>query len=77
MHTLDEEALIIVTARFFKGLGEPVRLQILEFLATGKNTVTEIVEHLGLPHRDDTEILSVEDAFKLGRHAWSSVLAYA
>lgn len=46
--TLDKEALTTVTARFFKGLGEPVRLQILEFLEGGEKTVTEIVEHLGM-----------------------------
>ena len=27
--------------------------------------------------RDDIEILSVDEAFELGRHAWSGVLAYA
>lgn len=49
MKTADEEALTVVTARFFKGLGDPVRLRILEFLNGGEKTVTEIVEHLGLP----------------------------
>ena len=27
--------------------------------------------------RDDIEILTVDEAFELGRHAWSGVLAYA
>ena len=49
MQTLDKEALTVVTARFFKGLGDPIRLEILEFLKGGEKTVTEIVEHLGLP----------------------------
>lgn len=49
MQTLDIEALAAVTARFFKGLGDPARLQILEFLEGGEKTVTEIVEHLGMP----------------------------
>ena len=48
MQTFDNEALNVVTARFFKGLGDPVRLQILEYLEGGEKTVTEIVEHLGL-----------------------------
>ena len=47
--TLENEALDLITARFFKGLGDPVRLQILEFLKSGEKTVTEIVEHLQMP----------------------------
>ena len=43
------DALDTVTARFFKGLGDPVRLRILEFLEGGERSVGEIVEHLGLP----------------------------
>ena len=43
------DALDTVTARFFKGLGDPVRLRVLEFLEGGERSVGEIVEHLGLP----------------------------
>ena len=43
------EALHLVTARFFKGLGDPIRLKILEFLCDGERAVSEIVERLGLP----------------------------
>lgn len=43
------EALNVVTARFFKGLGDPVRLRILEFLEEGERSVGEIVDYLGLP----------------------------
>lgn len=49
MQTVNQEALYTVTARFFKGLGDPVRLRILEFLREGERPVGEIVEHLGLP----------------------------
>ena len=49
MQVASKEALYAVTARFFKGLGDPVRLMILEFLGDGERSVGEIVEHLGLP----------------------------
>ena len=45
----NREALSTVTARFFKGLGDPVRLQILESIHDGEKSVGEIVEYLGLP----------------------------
>ncbi|MCH7625890.1 MAG: winged helix-turn-helix transcriptional regulator, partial [Chloroflexi bacterium] len=45
----DEKALYAVTARFFKGLGDPARLRILEFMRSEEKSVGEIVEHLGLP----------------------------
>lgn len=43
------EAMFTVTARFFKGLGDPIRLRILEFLEEGEKAVGQIVEHLSLP----------------------------
>ncbi len=49
MHIEDNQALETVTARFFKGLGDPVRLRILEFLEAGESSVGEIVAHLELP----------------------------
>jgi DNA-binding transcriptional ArsR family regulator len=45
----NQEALYTVTARFFKGLGDPIRLRILEYLRDGEKSVGEIVEYLGLP----------------------------
>lgn len=48
MRLQDREALNLVTARFFKGLGDPIRLKILEFLEDGERSVSEIVERLGL-----------------------------
>ena len=49
MRTEQKEALDLVTARFFKGLGDPIRLKTLQFLCDGERAVGEIVEHLGLP----------------------------
>ena len=49
MRTEQIEALDLVTARFFKGLGDPIRLKTLQFLCDGERAVGEIVEHLGLP----------------------------
>ena len=46
------EALYTVTTRFFKGLGHPVRLRILDFIQDGEKSVGEIVEHLGLPQNN-------------------------
>ncbi len=34
--------------RFFRGLGHPVRLALLEFLLDGERTVSACVEHVGL-----------------------------
>ena len=49
MNEEETEALYTVAARFFKGLGDPVRLRILDFLDTGERSVGQIVDHLGLP----------------------------
>ncbi len=48
MQTEQKQALDVVTARFFKGLGDPIRLRILRFLEDGERAVSEIVEHLDL-----------------------------
>ncbi len=49
-HKLDsDEALHALTARFIKGLGDPVRLSILELLEDGERSVGELVEHLEMP----------------------------
>lgn len=58
MQKEDREALNAVTARFFKGLGDPIRLKSLEFLETGEKTVSEIVEHLQLPQNQVSMHLS-------------------
>ena len=49
MATENVELLNTVTARFFKGLGDPVRLRVLELLQDGKKAVGELVYALALP----------------------------
>lgn len=39
---------VTVVAKFFRALGDPMRLRLLEFLADGEHTVSECVEHIGL-----------------------------
>ncbi len=49
MQVQEKEALHFVTARFFKGLGDPIRLRILQFLEGGEQSVSEIIDDLDLP----------------------------
>jgi DNA-binding transcriptional ArsR family regulator len=37
-----------VLAKFFRAVGDPTRLLLLEFLLAGERTVTDCVEHVGL-----------------------------
>ena len=37
-----------VVAKFFRALGDPARLRLLEFLLPAEHTVTECVAHIGL-----------------------------
>lgn len=37
-----------MVAKFFRALGDPARLRLLEFLLHEEHTVTECVEHIGL-----------------------------
>lgn len=37
-----------MVAKFFRALGDPVRLRLLEFLVHEEHTVTECVAHIGL-----------------------------
>ncbi len=37
-----------VVAKFFRALGDPTRLRLLEFLLAGEHTVSECVAHVGL-----------------------------
>ena len=37
-----------MVAKFFRALGDPARLRLLEFLLPGEHTVTECVAHVGL-----------------------------
>src|SRR6266702_8296231 len=37
-----------LVARFFRALGDPTRLRLLEFLLDAEHTVSECVQHIGL-----------------------------
>jgi ArsR family transcriptional regulator, cadmium/lead-responsive transcriptional repressor len=37
-----------LVARFFRALGDPARLRLLEFLLSAEHTVSECVRHIGL-----------------------------
>ena len=46
---LPEEANgVEMVAKFFRALGDPARLRLLEFLLHAEHTVSECVEHIGL-----------------------------
>ena len=44
----EAEGGVEVVARFFRALGDPARLRLLEFLLGGEHTVTECVRRIGL-----------------------------
>lgn len=41
-------AQVGMVAKFFRALGDPTRLRLLEFLLAGEHTVSECVTHVGL-----------------------------
>ena len=41
------DSRLLLTARFFRVLGDPTRLRILELLIEGEKSVTELVEAIG------------------------------
>jgi len=43
-----ERDAVAAVAKFFRALGDPTRLRLLEFLLHEEHTVTECVEHVGL-----------------------------
>lgn len=43
-----EFALLELSAKFFRGLGDPTRLKILELLLNGEKSVTDLVQALGV-----------------------------
>ena len=45
----DQPVEVDIVAKYFRGLGDPTRLRILELLAEEELSVGEIVERLGLP----------------------------
>lgn len=51
-----------VVAKFFRALGDPVRLRLLEFLLHEEHTVTECVAHVGLSQgRISTHLACLSD----------------
>lgn len=44
----DTAEQVEMVAKFFRALGDPTRLRLLEFLLTGEHTVSECVTHVGL-----------------------------
>ena len=47
--TKAEYAQLELSAKFFRGLGDPTRLKILELLLEGEKNVSELVKALGVP----------------------------
>jgi|SRR5437660_3158221 len=51
-----------MVAKFFRALGDPVRLRLLEFLLHDEHTVTECVAHVGLAQgRVSTHLACLSD----------------
>jgi ArsR family transcriptional regulator, cadmium/lead-responsive transcriptional repressor len=44
----DGEGGVAMVAKFFRALGDPTRLRLLEFLLHEEHTVTECIAHVGL-----------------------------
>jgi DNA-binding transcriptional ArsR family regulator len=70
---------VAVVAKFFRALGDPARLRLLEFLLHAEHTVTECVEHIGLAQsRVSTHLACLADcgyvqARRAGRYAYYQV----
>ena len=66
-------------AKFFRALGDPTRLRLLEFLLHDEHTVTECVAHVGLSQgRVSTHLSCLADCGyvqvrRAGRHAFYRV----
>lgn len=71
----DETGQAGVVAKFFRALGDPTRLRLLEFLLGGEHTVSECVAHVGLSQsRVSTHLACLADcgyvaARREGRHS--------
>jgi DNA-binding transcriptional ArsR family regulator len=68
-----------VVAKFFRALGDPARLRLLEFLLAAEHTVSECVRHIGLSQgRVSAHLACLADcgyvqARRAGRFAWYTV----
>lgn len=66
-------------AKFFRALGDPARLRLLEFLLSAEHTVTECVRHVGLSQgRVSVHLACLADCGyvqvrRVGRFAWYRV----
>jgi DNA-binding transcriptional ArsR family regulator len=70
---------VAVVAKFFRALGDPTRLRLLEYLLHHEHTVTECVAHVGLAQsRVSTHLSCLADCGyvqvrRCGRHAYYQV----
>jgi DNA-binding transcriptional ArsR family regulator len=68
-----------LVARFFRALGDPTRLRLLEFLLPAEHTVSECVAHIGLSQgRVSVHLACLADCGyvqvrRAGRFAWYTV----
>jgi ArsR family transcriptional regulator, cadmium/lead-responsive transcriptional repressor len=68
-----------LVARFFRALGDPARLRLLEFLLSAEHTVSECVRHVGLSQGRVSAHLAClagcgyVQARRAGRFAWYKV----
>ena len=68
-----------LVARFFRALGDPARLRLLEFLLATEHTVSECVQHIGLSQgRVSAHLACLADCGyvqvrRAGRFAWYKV----
>jgi DNA-binding transcriptional ArsR family regulator len=68
-----------LVARFFRVLGDPARLRLLEFLLPAEHTVSECVQHIGLSQgRVSAHLACLADCGyvqvrRAGRFAWYKV----
>jgi len=68
-----------LVARFFRALGDPARLRLLEFLLPAEHTVSECVAHIGLSQgRVSVHLACLADCGyvqvrRSGRFAWYKV----
>jgi DNA-binding transcriptional ArsR family regulator len=57
-----EASGVEMVAKFFRALGDPVRLRLLEFLLNEEHTVSECVTHIGLSQgRVSTHLACLSD----------------
>jgi len=75
----EESGGVAMVAKFFRALGDPTRLRLLEFLLHEEHTVTECIAHVGLSQgRVSTHLACLADCGyvqvrRLGRNAFYSV----